>query len=84
MTQIIFWMMAATDGHAKNFSISIGPQGRYHLTPNYDVLSAWPVIGHGNNQISGRSANWRWPYVAVATITRYIEYNDATGSGMVR
>ncbi|MCV6020879.1 HipA domain-containing protein, partial [Escherichia coli] len=47
-----FWMMAATDGHAKNFSISIGPQGRYHLTPNYDVLSAWPVIGHGNNQIS--------------------------------
>ncbi|MEX9522727.1 type II toxin-antitoxin system HipA family toxin, partial [Escherichia coli] len=23
-----------------------------HLTPNYDVLSAWPVIGHGNNQIS--------------------------------
>ncbi|HBM7754810.1 TPA: type II toxin-antitoxin system HipA family toxin [Escherichia coli] len=52
MTQIIFWMMAATDGHAKNFSISIGPQGRYHLTPLYDVLSAWPVIGHGNNQIS--------------------------------
>ncbi|HGU6445041.1 TPA: HipA domain-containing protein, partial [Citrobacter amalonaticus] len=31
MTQIVFWMMAATDGHAKNFSISIGPQGRYHL-----------------------------------------------------
>lgn len=52
MTQIVFWMMAATDGHAKNFSISIGPQGRYHLTPLYDVLSAWPVIGHGNNQIS--------------------------------
>ncbi|QIU92551.1 type II toxin-antitoxin system HipA family toxin [Yokenella regensburgei] len=50
--QIIFWLMAATDGHAKNFSIAIEPQGRYHLTPLYDVLSAWPVIGHGNNQIA--------------------------------
>jgi serine/threonine-protein kinase HipA len=50
--QIIFWLMAATDGHAKNFSIAIGPQGRYHLTPLYDVLSAWPVIGNGNNQIA--------------------------------
>ncbi|PWU32249.1 HipA domain-containing protein, partial [Enterobacter hormaechei] len=52
MTQIVFWMLAATDGHAKNFSISIGPQGLYHLTPVYDGLSAGPVIGHGNNQIS--------------------------------
>lgn len=51
-SQIIFWLMAATDGHAKNFSIAIEPQGRYHLTPLYDVLSAWPVLGHGNNQIS--------------------------------
>lgn len=50
--QIIFWLMAATDGHAKNFSIAIGPQGRYHLTPLYDVLSDWPLIGHGNNEIS--------------------------------
>lgn len=50
--QIIFWILAATDGHAKNFSIAVGPQGRYHLTPLYDVLSAWPVIGNGNNQIA--------------------------------
>lgn len=50
--QIIFWLLAATDGHAKNFSISIGPQGHYHLTPLYDVLSAWPLIGNGYNQIS--------------------------------
>lgn len=50
--QIIFWVLAATDGHAKNFSIAIGPQGHYCLTPLYDVLSAWPVIGNGNNQIA--------------------------------
>ncbi|MGY5359739.1 type II toxin-antitoxin system HipA family toxin [Cronobacter dublinensis] len=50
--QIIFWILAATDGHAKNFSIAHLPGNRYHLTPLYDVLSAWPVIGPGNHQIA--------------------------------
>ena len=39
----LFWVMGATDGHAKNFSISIEPQGRYKLTPLYDVISAYPL-----------------------------------------
>jgi serine/threonine-protein kinase HipA len=43
--QIVFYLLAATDGHAKNFSIRILPGGRYQLTPLYDVLSAWPIIG---------------------------------------
>ena len=42
--QILFWLMAATDGHAKNFSIFLGPQGRFRLTPLYDVLSAQPSL----------------------------------------
>ncbi|MCT4709759.1 type II toxin-antitoxin system HipA family toxin [Enterobacteriaceae bacterium H11S18] len=50
--QIVFWILAATDGHAKNFSLAHLPQNRYHLTPLYDILSAWPVIGRGNNQVS--------------------------------
>ena len=55
-TQIIFWLLAATDGHAKNFSIAILPGGRYRATPIYDVLSAHPVIGMGKNQISPNKA----------------------------
>ncbi|ELY4323417.1 type II toxin-antitoxin system HipA family toxin [Cronobacter turicensis] len=51
-TQIIFWILAATDGHAKNFSIAHLPGNQYHLTPLYDVLSAWPVIGPGHHQIA--------------------------------
>ncbi len=51
-TQIIFWVLAATDGHGKNFSIFHLPGGRYRATPIYDVLSAHPVIGKGKNQIS--------------------------------
>jgi serine/threonine-protein kinase HipA len=51
-TQIIFWLLAAIDGHAKNFSIFLQPKARYRATPIYDVLSAHPVIGTGPNMIS--------------------------------
>ena len=54
-TQLLFWLLAAPDGHAKNFSIFIEPEGRYRLTPLYDIMSAWPVIGDGPNCSSGRS-----------------------------
>jgi serine/threonine-protein kinase HipA len=50
-TQLLFWMLAATDGHAKNFSLRLLAQGRYRLTPLYDVLSAWPITGPGANQV---------------------------------
>lgn len=46
-TQVIFWMLCAIDGHAKNFSIFLEPKGGYRLTPRYDVLSAYPVLGNG-------------------------------------
>jgi len=49
--QLLFWMLAATDGHAKNFSIRLLAQGRYRLTPLYDVLSAWPITGSRHNQV---------------------------------
>ena len=39
--QIVYWLLAAIDGHAKNFSIFITPGG-YRLTPLYDVMSAAP------------------------------------------
>lgn len=51
-TQVIFWMLAAIDGHAKNFSVFIHPRGRFHLTPRYDVLSAYPVLGHGKGKLA--------------------------------
>lgn len=50
--QLLFWMLCATDGHAKNFSLFLRPGGRYQLTPLYDVLSAYPVLGEGPSKIS--------------------------------
>lgn len=48
--QVLFWMLRAIDGHAKNFSLFLDPGGGFRLTPLYDVLSAWPVIGSGSGQ----------------------------------
>jgi serine/threonine-protein kinase HipA len=42
--QVLFWLLGATDGHAKNFSIFIEPQDQYRMTPLYDILSAFPAI----------------------------------------
>ncbi|HEU0187429.1 MAG TPA: type II toxin-antitoxin system HipA family toxin [Gallionellaceae bacterium] len=69
MAQLLFWVMAAPDGHAKNFSISIGPKDSFWLTPFYDVMSAWPVIGAGANQFQ-----WQKVKLAMALHTKNTHY----------
>lgn len=52
--QLAFWLIAATDGHAKNFSVFLFPGGRFKMTPIYDVMSAQPNFAQGRlrrNQI---------------------------------
>lgn len=43
--QVLFFLLDATDGHAKNFSVFIEPSGAFKLTPLYDILSAYPAVG---------------------------------------
>jgi len=70
-TQLVFWMLAAIDGHAKNFSVFLLPGGAYRLTPRYDILSAYPILGHGRGKlapekirmamaVTGKSRHYRW------------------------
>jgi serine/threonine-protein kinase HipA len=56
LAQFAFWLLAATDGQAKNFSIQHRRAGRFGMTPLYDVLSAWPIIGDGPNLMSYQRA----------------------------
>jgi serine/threonine-protein kinase HipA len=56
LTQLAFALMAATDGHAKNFSIHLDRGDAYRMTPLYDVLSMWPYFGDGPNQFTPRKA----------------------------
>jgi serine/threonine-protein kinase HipA len=68
--QVVYWLLAATDGHAKNFSLFHERGGTYRLTPFYDVLSAWPLIGRGAGKLDvhkvglamalrSKSAHWK-------------------------
>ena len=47
---ILFWLIGATDGHAKNFSIALMPGGRFTMTPLYDVLTVQPSLDAGQLQ----------------------------------
>ena len=70
-SQIVFWLLAAPDGHAKNFSIFLNQNGSFALTPLYDVMSAYPVLGNGSGKIppqklkmamsvSGKNRHYKW------------------------
>jgi serine/threonine-protein kinase HipA len=67
-------MLAAIDGHAKNFSIFHLAGGIYRLTPLYDILSACPLVAARQLDrqkvrmamaVHGKNRHYRWD-----TITR--------------
>lgn len=63
LTQLAFWLMGATDGHAKNFSLFLQRGDTYISTPLYDVLSIFPYVGDGPHQ-------FRWRKVGPAMALR--------------
>lgn len=84
--QIAFWLLAATDGHAKNFSLFLHPRGGFAMTPLYDVMSVQPVLdAHqiGRNQVKLAMAVGRNRHYRVDRITpRYfVETGRACGIG---
>jgi len=77
--QILFWILAAPDGHAKNFSVFIERGGRFRLTPLYDIMSVYPVLGKGNGFIppaklrmamafSGKNRHYEWEKIHIRHI----------------
>lgn len=67
--QILFWLLAGIDGHAKNFSIFIEPEGKYRLTPLYDIMSAFPLIERKQMEakkikmamaLKGKNTHYHW------------------------
>ncbi len=69
--QLAYWLLCAIDGHAKNFSVFLQPRGRPRLTPAYDVLSAYPIVGRGKGKVAtakirmsmavwGANRHYRW------------------------
>lgn len=67
--QMLFWLLAAPDGHAKNFSLQLQARGLYRMTPLYDVMSIWPAVGDGPNQF-----NWHRAKLAMSVKGRNRHY----------
>lgn len=68
-TQIFFWLLAAIDGHGKNFSVFLEPDNKYRMTPLYDILSAYPVMSKKGLQpqkikmamsLKGKNTQYKW------------------------
>jgi serine/threonine-protein kinase HipA len=70
LAQLAFWLMAAPDGHAKNFSIFLRQGSTYGMTPLYDVLSVWPYVGKGRGQMNVRDVR-----LAMALRSKNVHYD---------
>jgi len=54
---VLSYLMAAPDAHAKNFSLVLGPKGSFHLTPFYDIMSAYPLFGKKASSLNPKRLN---------------------------
>jgi len=72
-SQILFWLLGAIDGHAKNFSIFHGAGGGYRLTPLYDILSAYPLMGRGRGKLPPQKIRMA---MAVSGSRRHYEWSQ--------
>ncbi len=82
--QIVFWLIGAIDGHAKNFSIFLSSGGRFRMTPLYDVMSAQPAVDAGqirHNKMKLALAVGTNNHYVVDTIfpRHFIETGEAAG-----
>jgi len=85
--QALFWLMGATDGHAKNFSVFLMPGGRFHLTPLYDVMSVQPNLNAGElryNQMKFAMAVGEKRHYVIRTIQPRHFVQTAAQAGFTR
>ncbi|AEV29522.1 HipA domain-containing protein [Sphaerochaeta pleomorpha str. Grapes] len=70
-SQVLSYLMAAPDAHAKNFSLALGRRGSFRLTPFYDIMSAYPLFKKTSSSLDpkkltlamgvyGKSIHYRW------------------------
>lgn len=94
--QVLFWLLAAIDGHAKNFSIFIEPEGRYRMTPLYDIMSAYPLLVDRQLEakkikmamaLSGKNRDCHWSNIQsrhFISTARQVGFNEKTAQTIVR
>jgi serine/threonine-protein kinase HipA len=71
LAQMCFWILGNTDAHAKDFSIFLKPDDVNAMTPLYDVISLWPVIGDAPNQMKQKVMRLAIPLKAPRTLREF-------------
>ncbi|MFC7053574.1 HipA domain-containing protein [Hansschlegelia quercus] len=84
--QVAFWLIGATEGHAKNFSLLVRSGGRFRLAPVYGVRTAQHLVDARQIEWKGfrlAMAVGRNPHDAVGEIgpRHFVETADASGVG---
>jgi serine/threonine-protein kinase HipA len=79
--QVVFWLLAAIDGHAKNFSVQLSSGSRFKLTPLYDIMSAEPAlqnkqIRHNKTKLAMAVGKGRHYILNTITPGNYVETAD--------
>ena len=94
-SQVLFWLLAAIDGHAKNFSVFIEPEGRYSMTPMYDIMSAYPLLATRQLEarkikmamaLSGKNRHYHWDKIQprhFITTANQAGFNEKTARTIV-
>lgn len=78
---VVFWLMAAIDGHAKNFSIFLTPGG-YKLTPLYDVMSVAPYTSLSLHKVKFAMSLGDKGYYRLKQVQPRHLYQTAKNSGL--
>ncbi len=69
----LYWLFAGIDGHGKNFGIFLDGDGRFHSTPQYDLVSAHPYMARKElpaqkvkmaMAVRGKNRHYRWAEIA--------------------
>jgi serine/threonine-protein kinase HipA len=93
-THVLFWLLAAIDGHAKNFSVFIEPDGRFRMTPLYDIMSAHPLVANKQLQskklktamaVVGKNRHYLWHSIQprhFLSTAESIGFNTQTARGL--
>jgi len=93
--QVLFWLLAAIDGHAKNFSLFIQPDGRYRMTPLYDIMSAHPLMVSRQLEakkikmamaLTGRNRHYHWHKIQprhFMSTAKQVGFNEKTAGAIM-
>jgi serine/threonine-protein kinase HipA len=77
LAQMMNWVLGNTDAHGKNFSVFLQRGATYSMTPVYDVISLWPIVGDAPNQLKQKAMKLAIPVRTQKTLRKLDDVTPA-------